>query len=56
MVKAPNFDRKMLLLATQLAHERAMKPLLLSVLGALLETLRSEAGLTNELEGVTLVR
>ena len=36
MTKCPDFDRKMLLLATQIAHEGNMKTLLLSVLEALL--------------------
>lgn len=39
MVQAPDFDRNMLLLATQLSHDSSMKSLLLSVLDALLETL-----------------
>lgn len=39
MAGAPDFDRKMLLLATQLAHESDMKGLLLSALDALLQTL-----------------
>ncbi|KIM81848.1 hypothetical protein PILCRDRAFT_8503 [Piloderma croceum F 1598] len=38
MARAPDFDRKMLILATQLAHESDMKGLLLSVLDALLQT------------------
>ena len=37
MVKAPNFSKKMLLLATRLASERGMKHLLLSILEALLD-------------------
>ncbi|TFK68509.1 SPO22-domain-containing protein [Pluteus cervinus] len=39
MVKARDFDRKMLLLATQISHQSEMKPVLLSVLEALLNTL-----------------
>jgi hypothetical protein len=39
MVKAPDFDPKMLHLATQLSHECNMKSLLLTVLCALLKTL-----------------
>jgi hypothetical protein len=39
MVKAPDFDPKMLHLATQLSHENDMKSLLLAVLQALLKTL-----------------
>lgn len=42
MVKAADFDRKMLLLATQISHESDMKPVLLSVLEALLKTLTFE--------------
>lgn len=38
MRQAANFDRNMLLLATQLAHESSMKALLLSVLDSLLQT------------------
>ncbi|KAG8964728.1 hypothetical protein FRC03_001407 [Tulasnella sp. 419] len=56
MIKAPDFDRKMLLLATQLAHESHMKNLLLSVLGGLLETLKGSGSLESELEGMTLIR
>ena len=37
MVKCPDFDRKMLLLATQIANEGDMKTLLLAVLEALLD-------------------
>jgi len=44
MVRAPDFDRKMLLLATQLAHESDMKGLLLSALDALLQTLNIREG------------
>lgn len=39
MRQAANFDRNMLLLATQLAHESNMKTLLLSVLDSLLQTI-----------------
>jgi hypothetical protein len=39
MVKASDFDRKMLQLATQLSHEHDMKALLLTVLEALLKTM-----------------
>ncbi|KAF9508011.1 hypothetical protein BS47DRAFT_1320937 [Hydnum rufescens UP504] len=56
MVKASDFDRQMLLLATQLAHENQMKRLLLAVLGSLLQTLHSEAGLASEVEAIILVR
>lgn len=40
MIKAPDFDRKMLLLATQISHQSEMKAVLLSVLEALLNTMR----------------
>ncbi|KDQ17571.1 hypothetical protein BOTBODRAFT_64038 [Botryobasidium botryosum FD-172 SS1] len=56
MVSAKDFDRKMLLLATQLAHETRLKPLLLVILESLLKTLRSEVGVETEVEGITLAR
>ncbi|QRV91649.1 G-protein alpha subunit [Ceratobasidium sp. AG-Ba] len=59
MVKAPDFDRKMLLLATQLAHETKQRTLLLAVLGAMLRTLRQGhqgLELEAETEGITIVR
>ncbi|KAG8729351.1 hypothetical protein FRC12_021042 [Ceratobasidium sp. 428] len=59
MVKAPDFDRKMLLLATQLAHEVKQKTLLLAVLEAMLRTLQQgQQGLELEAdaEGITIVR
>ncbi|KAG9124870.1 hypothetical protein FRC07_009933 [Ceratobasidium sp. 392] len=59
MAKAPDFDRKMLLLATQLAHEAKQKTLLLAVLEAMLRTLRQEEQsleLGAEAEGITIVR
>lgn len=40
MVKAPDFDRKMLLLATQISHQSEMKGVLLAVLENLLKTLK----------------
>jgi len=40
MVQAPDFDRKMLLLATQISHQSEMKGVLLSVLENLLKTLK----------------
>ncbi|KAJ3558726.1 hypothetical protein NM688_g744 [Phlebia brevispora] len=55
MVKAPDFDRKMLLLATQLANETDMKKLLLSVLEALLETLDIQQDEIHT-EAITLIR
>lgn len=55
MVQAPDFDRKMLLLATQLAHESDMKGLLLAVLDALLQTLNFREG-NNITEAMILIR
>lgn len=40
MVQTPDFDRKMLLLATQLTHQAESRPVLLAVLEALLRTLK----------------
>ncbi|KAF8139351.1 meiosis protein SPO22/ZIP4 like-domain-containing protein [Mycena galopus ATCC 62051] len=57
MVKAVDFDRKMLLLATQISHESEMKPVLLSVLEALLKTLKIEnSGGETVVEAMTLIR
>lgn len=56
MVKAPDFDRKMLLLATQLANDTEMKRLLLSVLEALLETVGSGDNSDSHTEAITLIR
>ncbi|KZS90228.1 SPO22-domain-containing protein [Sistotremastrum niveocremeum HHB9708] len=56
MVKCPDFNRDMLLLATQLAHESNMKSLLLAILQALLKTLQAKNGLADEVEAVTLIR
>lgn len=56
MISAPDFDRKMLLMLTQLAHEHHLKHVLLNVLAALLRTLSSESGTSNVVEGITLVR
>ncbi|KAF8637477.1 hypothetical protein AX16_010805 [Volvariella volvacea WC 439] len=42
MVDAPDFDRKMLLLATQITHQSEMRHILLSVLEALFQTLKFE--------------
>ncbi|KAF7794695.1 hypothetical protein EIP86_005833 [Pleurotus ostreatoroseus] len=55
MVQAPDFDRKMLLLATQLANEADMRRLLLSVLEALLESLDAEQSEIHT-EAITLIR
>ena len=56
MVKAPDFDRKMLLLATQLAHEADLKLLLLAVLEALLRTIQLRLMAEREAEAVVLIR
>lgn len=56
MVKASDFDRKMLLLATQLANESDMKTLLLSVLEELLRTLSSKESPDFDAETLTLLR
>ena len=55
MVKAPDFDRKMLLLATQISHQSEAKGVLLTVLESLLKTLKigSNAGVA---EAMTLNR
>ena len=56
MVEAPDFDRKMLLLATQLANESDMKTLLLAVLEALLDTIQKQDGHQLHTEALTLIR
>ncbi|KAJ7160549.1 meiosis protein SPO22/ZIP4 like-domain-containing protein [Mycena crocata] len=58
MVKSVDFDRKMLLLATQISHESEMKTVLLAVLEALLGTLRIENSKGGEtvVEAMTLIR
>ncbi|KAJ6605346.1 meiosis protein SPO22/ZIP4 like-domain-containing protein [Mycena vulgaris] len=56
MVKAADFDRKMLLLATQISHESEMKTVLLSVLEALLKTLKIENSGETVVEAITLLR
>ena len=56
IVGSPDFDRRMLLLATSMAHESDMKNLLLIVLEALLKTLKHESGLGADVEVITLVR
>lgn len=56
MVKAVDFDRRMLLMITQLAHENQLKQLLLNVLSALLHTLSADSGVSNLVEGITLTR
>ncbi|TFK38784.1 meiosis protein SPO22/ZIP4 like-domain-containing protein [Crucibulum laeve] len=57
MQKTPDFDRKMLLLATQISHQSEMKTVLLTVLEALLKTLK--VGTTDGeavVEAMTLIR
>jgi hypothetical protein len=61
MVAAPDFDRRMLFLATQLAHETKMRHLLLTILQSLLETLqddytRDASFEAKSVEGITLIR
>lgn len=56
MVQAPSFDRKMLLMATQMAHESDMKNLLLIVLLELLSSVRGREGLDADVEAITLIR
>ncbi|KAH9947352.1 meiosis protein SPO22/ZIP4 like-domain-containing protein [Amylocystis lapponica] len=56
MVAAPDFNRKMLMLATRLANESDMKTLLLSVLEALLVSLRARDGPEIDAEAITLIR
>ena len=55
MMQAPDFDRKMLALVTQLSHESDMKGLLLSVLDSLLQTLQTKES-DGILEGMVLIR
>lgn len=54
--KAPDFDRKVLLLATQMAHDGGMKRLLLNVLSSLLESISGDSELQSEIEAMILVR
>jgi len=56
MLKAPDFDRKMLLLATQISHQSEMKAVLLSVLEALLKTLKVGDSGEVVVEAMTLIR
>ncbi|KAF8867919.1 hypothetical protein BD779DRAFT_1685070 [Infundibulicybe gibba] len=56
MVKAPDFDRKMLLLATQISHQSEMKAVLLSSLEALLKTLRTGNSGEAVVEALSLIR
>ncbi|KAF8060777.1 meiosis protein SPO22/ZIP4 like-domain-containing protein, partial [Lyophyllum atratum] len=56
MQKAPDFDRNMLLLATQISHQSEMKGVLLSVLEALLKTLKLDNSGETAVEAMTLIR
>ncbi|KAG5643053.1 hypothetical protein DXG03_001631 [Asterophora parasitica] len=56
MQKAPDFDRNMLLLATQISHQSDMKGILLSVLEALLKTLKLDNSGETVVEAMTLLR
>ncbi|KAG9314764.1 meiosis protein SPO22/ZIP4 like-domain-containing protein [Chiua virens] len=56
MVAAPDFDRRMLLLACRLSHDADMKGLLLSVLIHLLDTLNSRENVDTATESMTLIR
>ncbi|KAF8168527.1 meiosis protein SPO22/ZIP4 like-domain-containing protein [Crassisporium funariophilum] len=56
MLKAPDFDRKMLLLATQISHRSEMKGVLLAVLESLLKTLKIGSNGEVVIEALTLVR
>ncbi|KAE9404331.1 hypothetical protein BT96DRAFT_853832, partial [Gymnopus androsaceus JB14] len=56
MVNAPDFDRKMLLLATKLSHESEMKNVLLAVLEALLKTLKLSSSGETVVEAMALLR
>lgn len=56
MVKASDYDGKMLLMAIRLAHEADLKALLLSILEELLRSLGQTGGLRAEPEAVALVR
>ncbi|KAK2464868.1 hypothetical protein APHAL10511_002944 [Amanita phalloides] len=58
MRAAPGFDRKMLLLATQISHQLELKGVLLSVLEELLATLMTGRGSADQtvVEAMTLIR
>ncbi|KAF8446396.1 hypothetical protein L210DRAFT_982867 [Boletus edulis BED1] len=56
MVEAPDFDRRMLLLACRLSHDSDMKGLLLSVLIHLLDTLNFRKNEDSVTESMTLIR
>ena len=56
MVEASDFDKRMLLMATKLAHEADLKTLLLSVLEELLRSTLRDSGLRVGPETTALVR
>ena len=56
MAKTSDFDRRTLLLATQISHEADMKTVLLASLEALLRTLRSHGPVDSDVEGICLAR
>jgi len=56
MLKAPDFDRQMLLLATQISHQSEMKSVLLVVLESLLKTLKIGSGGEIIIEAMRLIR
>ncbi|KAG8806313.1 hypothetical protein FRC17_005082 [Serendipita sp. 399] len=56
MARAPDFDRKMLLLATSLARDAQDRTLLHAVLVALLDTLKSDGQEDGNQERITLIR
>jgi hypothetical protein len=56
MQKAPGFDRKMLLLATQIAHRSEMRLVLLSVLNNFLKTLKFGSSGEIVVEAMALLR
>ena len=55
-MKASDFDKKMLLLATQMAHEADLKSLLLTILEALLKNVQSQPMAESDAEAVVLIR
>ncbi|KAK0207833.1 hypothetical protein DFS33DRAFT_1408812 [Desarmillaria ectypa] len=56
MMKSPDFDRKMLLLATQISHESQNRRILLAALEALLKTLKLSKSGETVLEAMSLLR
>lgn len=56
MTNAPDFDRHMLFLATQLSHQSDMKPVLLTVLESLLKTLKIGSNGDVVVEAMALIR